>query len=119
MGKRHNIKNCQSKHRFKVANCNKRHHTLLHNDNVTPPPATNHSPPVHPAPPNNPNDTVTSNHYKLNKTFLQIFPVIITNNTKIVHANALLDAGSDVTLIREDIAQILNLQDIRSRKRPS
>ena len=30
LGKGHNIKNCQSKHRCKVANYNKRHHTLLH-----------------------------------------------------------------------------------------
>ena len=110
LGKGHNIKNCQSKHRCKVANCNKRHHTLLHNDNVTPPPATNPPPPVHQGPPDNPNDTVTSNHFKLSKTFLQILPVIITNGTKIVHTNALLDAGSDATLIREDIAHILNLR---------
>ena len=31
LGKGHNIKNCQTKHRCKVANCNKCHHTLLHN----------------------------------------------------------------------------------------
>ena len=47
---------------------------------------------------------------KLSKTFLQILPVIITNGTKVVHTNALLDAGSDATLIREDIAHILNLR---------
>ena len=110
LGKGHNIKNCQSKHRCKAANCNKRHHTLLHNDNVTPPPATNPPPPVHPGPPNNPNDRVTSNHFKLSETFLQILLVIITNDTKVVHTNAVLDAGSDVTLIREDIAHILNLR---------
>ena len=109
MGKGHNIKNCQSKHRYKVATCNKRHHTLLYNENVTPPPATNPPPPVHPGRPNNPNDTVTFNNFKLSRTFLQILPVVITNNTKIVHTNAPLDAGSDATLIHEDIAHILNL----------
>ena len=31
LGKDNNKKHCQSKHRCKVANCNKRHHTLLHN----------------------------------------------------------------------------------------
>ena len=36
LGKGHNIRNCQSKHRCKVSNCNKRHHTLLHNDNQVP-----------------------------------------------------------------------------------
>ena len=110
LGKGHNIKNCQSKHRSKVANCNKRHHTLLHNDNVTPPPATNPPPPVHQGPPNNPNDTVTSNHFKLSKTFLQILPVYISSGTKIVATNALLDTGSIPTLIHEDFAKILNLQ---------
>ena len=80
----HNIKNCQSKHRRKVGNCNKRHLTLLHNDNIPPPPATNPLLPVHPGPPNNPNNKVTSNHFKLRKTFLQILPVIVTNDTKIV-----------------------------------
>ena len=102
MGKGHNIKNSQLNHRRKVANCNKRHHTLLHNDNNTPPPATNPPPLVHQGPPNNPNDRI--------KTFLQIWPVIIINGTKVVHTNALLDAGSDATLIREDIAHILNLR---------
>ena len=99
LGKGHNIKNCQSKHRFKVANCNKCHHTLLYNHNVTPPPASNPPLPVHQEPRVNPNDTVISNHFKLSKTFLQILPVIITNVTEIVHTNALLDASSDATLI--------------------
>ena len=109
LGKDNNKKHCQSKHRCKVANCNKRHHTSLHNGSVTPPPAANPPPPVHQGQPNNPNDTITSNHFKLSKTFHQILPVIITNDTKIVHTNALLDASSDATLIREDIAHILNL----------
>ena len=109
MGKGCDIKNCQSKHRCKVANCNKRHQTLLHNNNVTPPPATNSPQLVHPEPPNNPIDTVTSNHFKLSKTFLQILAVIIRNDTKIVHTNAILGPGSDTTLIREHNAHILNL----------
>ena len=71
---------------------------------------TNSPTSVHQGLPNNPNDTVTSNHFKLSKTFLQILALIITNGTKIVHTNALLDAGSDATLIREDIAHILNLR---------
>ena len=83
LGKGHNIKNCQSKHRCNVANCNKRIIIII---------------------------SITSNHFKLSKTFLQILPVIITNGIKIVHTNALLDAGSDATLIREDIVHILNLR---------
>ena len=56
LGKGHNIKNCQSEHRCKVANCNKRHLILLHNDNVTPPLATNPPPPVYQGSPNNSNE---------------------------------------------------------------
>ena len=109
MGKGHNIKNRQSKHRCKVANCSKRHHTLLHNDNI-PPLATSSSLPVHQAQQSNPSDTVNSNHFELSKTFLQILPITITNGTKIVNTNALLDAGSDATLIREDVAHIRKSQ---------
>ena len=35
----------------------------------------------------------------------------MANSTTIVHINALLDAGSNVTLLRENIAHILKLQD--------
>ena len=120
LGKGHNTKNCQSKHRCKVANCNKRHHTLLHNGNITPPLATSSPLPFHQAPQSNPNDAVNSNHFELSKTFLQILPVIITNDTKIVHTNALLDAGSDDTLRCCSQTKIKRRkQDIRNRKRPS
>ena len=55
--------------------------------------------PVHQAPPNNPNDTVTFNHFKSSKTFLQTLPVGITNSTETVHTNVLLDSGSDATMM--------------------
>ena len=110
MKKGHNIKNSYLKHRCKVANCNKGHHTLLHNNNVTPPSTTSSPPPVHPGPLNNPTDTVTANHFKLSKTFLQILPVIITIDTNIAHTNAVLEAGSYATLIRRDIAHIVYLR---------
>ena len=40
---------------------------------------------------------------------LQIVPVIIKNRNKSVKTNALLDSGSDVTLINKDLASKLNL----------
>ena len=80
---------------------------------------TNLPPPVHQAPPSNPNDTVTSNHFKLSETFLQILLVIITSGTKIVHTNALPDAGSNVTLISEHAKFTTRKQGIRNTKRPS
>ena len=67
LGKGHNIRNCQSKHRCKVANCNKCHHTLLHNGNIAPPPATSLSLPFHQVLQSNPNDAINSNHFKLSK----------------------------------------------------
>ena len=110
MGKRHNIKICQLKHSCKTGNCNKGHYTLLHNGSITSPPATNPPAPVYQGLPNNPNDTITSSHFKLSKSFLQILPLITTNGTKIVHTNAILDAGSNATLMRVDIDHILNLR---------
>ena len=46
---------------------------------------------------------------KLSNLFLQS-PVINTNDTTIVHLNAILDGGSNATLIREDAVHILKLQ---------
>jgi len=43
-------------------------------------------------------------------TYLQILPVILTNGDKVVRTNALLDSGSDSTLLRADIAAKLNLK---------
>ena len=42
-------------------------------------------------------------------TLLQIIPVIIKNGNKSVITNALLDSGSDITLINKDLASKLNL----------
>ena len=42
-------------------------------------------------------------------TLLRIVPVIIKNGNKSVKTNALLDSGSDVTLINKDLGSILNL----------
>ena len=42
-------------------------------------------------------------------TLLQTVPVIIKNGNKSVKTNALLDSGSDVTLINKDLGSILNL----------
>ena len=43
-------------------------------------------------------------------TLLQIVPVIIKNGNKLAKTNALLDSGSDVTLITKDPASKLNLK---------
>ena len=42
-------------------------------------------------------------------TFLQIIPVKLSNGHTFIETNALLDCGSDTTLLRKDVAQRLNL----------
>ena len=39
--------------------------------------------------------------------FLQIIPITISNGTKYIQTNALLDTGSDATLLKGDIAKKL------------
>ena len=43
-------------------------------------------------------------------TFLQIIPVKLSNGHIFIESNALLDCGSDTTLLRKDIAERLNLK---------
>ena len=87
-------------------NWQKRHHTLLHSEEM----------PV----PNSP-DQINSNINNifereiLPQTYLQIVSVTLTNSSRDieVYTNALLDTGSDTTLIRKDIADKLKLNGIR------
>ena len=43
-------------------------------------------------------------------TFLQIIPVKLSNGHTFIETNALLDCGSDTTLLRKDVAQRLTLK---------
>ena len=51
----------------------------------------------------------------MSQTYLQTVPVTLTNSSRDieVHTNALLDTGSDTTLIRKDITDKLKLTGIR------
>ena len=51
---------------------------------------------------------MNNNNLEKNK-FLQIIPIIISNGTKYIKTNALLDTGSDATLLKSDIAKKLGL----------
>ena len=93
--KRRQIKECNSNFKYRITNCGKCH-TLLHETK----------------PPNPPKDDVTTNNLKANidpKIHIQILPVKASNGKRTVKRNALLDAGADSTLIREDIAKQLDL----------
>ena len=96
LAKGHQIKECKSNVKCRITNCGKRHHTILHEIK----------------PPNPPKDDVTTNNLKANidlKEYLQILPVKVSNGKRTVKTKALLDAGADSTLIREDIAKQLDL----------
>ena len=41
---------------------------------------------------------------------MQVIPIILSNGPLSVETNALLDCGSDTTLLRKDIAKRLNLE---------
>ncbi|XP_057291781.1 uncharacterized protein LOC130614338 [Hydractinia symbiolongicarpus] len=49
-------------------------------------------------------------------TYLQVIPVTVTHNNKSVTTNAILDSGSDSTLICEETARKLGLEEIRIEK---
>ena len=95
LAKGHQIKECKSNIKCRITNCVKRHITLFHETK----------------PPNPPRDDVTTNNLKANtdpKVHLQILPLKEKNGKRTVKTNALLEAGADSTLIREDIAKQLD-----------
>ena len=124
-------KSMSTKHSCKVSGY-KRHHTFLHRETSTKnsvtltkndantqtfntdnaPPNTGSLPP-NTANPGTPGASVNNqnafNNTENVSTLLQIVPVIIKNGNKSVTNNALLDSGSDVTLINKDLASKLNL----------
>ena len=57
---------------------------------------------------NKASNNLNNNNLEKN-TFLQIIPISILNGTKYIKTNALLDTGSDATLLKGDIAKILGL----------
>ena len=83
---------------YRIPNCNKGHHTSLHKSTQI----TTQT-----------NQNIASNNLNNNNleknTFLQIIPITISNGTKYIKTNVLLDAGSDATLLKNDIAKKLGL----------
>lgn len=92
----HQIKTCQSRLSCKV--CNGRHHTLLH---VNKGEDTKHS-----------KIGYGSTHHTTEeeRVFLQVIPVTISHGEIRIETNALLDCGSDTTLIKRNLSEKLNLQ---------
>ena len=93
LSKGHMLKECKSKYTCKVDGCAKKHHTMLHIENRKV----------------NSNVNTQNSAKEYNKTYLQVLPVIVSNGQYYIETNALLDTGSYSTLIRQDVADKLNL----------
>ena len=97
------IKECKSQVCCRIDSCSKRHHTLLHHVVTIPPMAHAITRTtiiqVTVITQKHPNQILRS------YTFLQVIPIILSNGPLSVEMNALLDCGSDTTLLRKDIAK--------------
>ena len=92
----HMVAKCQSKYRCSI--CNKKHHTMLHNDEK--PPASN----------DESNTSVSASAVKNGTTYLQILPVEVFGPNGSAIANALLDTGSQVTILSTKLANVVGLK---------
>ena len=109
LAKGHGIKQCQSKVTCRVDGCRKRHHTLLHETKkVIASQSIAEEEEVAQ------NNSIQSTGIQ-SKTYLQVLPVILSNDSYSVRPNALLDCRTDSSLVREDIAKILQLKGEQKR----
>ena len=103
----HLINKCKSKISCKIDGCKKRHHTLLHPPNppATNPPATSITTGIEVHSQN------VKDQYRTNRAYLQIVPVKLMNEEKVVETDALLDTRSETTLLCSDIGAKLQLKE--------
>ena len=85
LSKGHVLKNCKSDFSYRIDGCSKKHHMLLHNESWV-------------------NINVSSNISRTNVTYLQVLPIYVSNDTRSVKVNALLNSGSDSTLVTKILA---------------
>ena len=100
LSNKHIVKECRSKFSCSKDSCKKRHHTLIHEDID-----------------NQKEESISNNHVTYQKTskektFLQVISVFASNGETCVQTAALLDSGSDATLISESLANKLQLRGI-------
>ena len=93
----------QSKVTCRVDGCRKHHHMLLHETRKV---IASQSIAEKEIAQNN---SIQSTAIQ-SKTYLQVLPVILSNDSYSVRTNALLDCGADSALVREDISKILQLK---------
>ena len=101
LSNKHIVKECKSKFSCSKDSCKKRHHTLIHEEID-----------------NQNEESISNNHVTYQKpskekTFLQVISVFASNaGETCVQTAALLDSGSDATLISESLANKLQLSEI-------
>ena len=110
----HTINKCTSRYSCQIDGCKKRHHTILH------PPQTPLNPNMNQQHQEEKEQQVhcqnsINKHSRQKSTLLQIVPVQIINNNKVIEVNALLDIGSDTCLITQDIVKRLNLKGVNKK----
>ena len=106
------LKECQSEFRCRVDGCRQKHHTLLHKEPLDNQNGNSDNRKQSPPQNNIPTDGNVNSFSKSNLRgpFLQVLPVYVTDiNGKRFKANALLDFGSDSTLISKTLADKLKL----------
>ena len=116
----HGVKDCSSQHVCFATGCCKKHHTSLHDSFRKPPsdrrPPNNNSNATPQQDSSNDENRETEEHvgYKQNKAsrvFLKVVPVEVTGpDNKRISTYALLDGGSQCTLIRSRLANQLGLK---------
>ena len=98
---------CKSPNSCFQQDCSKKHHTTLH-DAFQNTPAEEHQ--------SNPSITVGISTHESNELYLQIIPVLLSSSTgKREKTYALLDTGSQSTLIKEDFATELKLHGYKTK----
>ena len=112
LSKAHMLKECQSEFKCRDDGCRQKHHTLLHKEPLDN--QSNNSDNRKQSPPQNdiPTDGNVNSFSKSNLRgpFLQVLPVFVTDiNGKRFKVNALLDSGSDSTLISKTLADKLKV----------
>ena len=118
-------KQLKSKVFCRVDNCKKRHHTLLHpvnegnnSDSSSNDATQNYQTNQHvtiglkyqTSALSQQSEATVNTQLIAKHIFLQIIPVKLSNGHTFIETNALLDCGSDGTLLRKDVAQRLNLK---------
>ena len=76
----------------RIDGCSKKHHTLPHDESRV-------------------NINVSSNISNTKVAYLQVLPIYVLNSTRSIKVNALLDSGSDSTLVTKTLADKLKLTE--------